>query len=66
MKSKKKKSARVLIIIECAECSLNQNKRSTGVSRYHVSKNRKNTPEKLEISKHCRFCNRHTTHKEIK
>ena len=31
-----------------------------GVSRYLTSKNRRNTPDKLEILKHCRYCNKHT------
>lgn len=63
MKTKKKKSARMLIILECTECILNDKK---GVSRYHTTKNRRNTPEKLEIFKHCPYCNKHTKHKEIK
>jgi ribosomal protein L33 len=29
------------------------------------TKNRRNTPDKLEISKHCRHCNKHTVHKEV-
>lgn len=64
MKAKKKKSARVLIILECVECVLNNKK--MGISRYHTSKNRRNNPEKLERSKYCSYCNKHTTHKEIK
>lgn len=66
MKSKKKKSARILIVMECVECPYNPNKRSIGISRYHTSKNRKNTPDKFEFYKHCRYCNKHTLHKEIK
>lgn len=64
MKAKKKKSPRILIILECTECNLNNRKK--GISRYHTSKNRKNNPEKLESSKHCSYCNKHTKHKEIK
>jgi len=64
MKTKKKKSARILTILECTECILNKNRK--GISRYHTCKNRKNTPEKLESSKHCSYCNKHTIHKEIK
>jgi large subunit ribosomal protein L33 len=29
-------------------------------------KNRRNTTARLELSKFCRHCNKHTTHKEIK
>jgi large subunit ribosomal protein L33 len=62
----KNKGPRVMITIECIECRQNENQRSSGVSRYLTSKNRRNTPDKLEIKKHCRYCNRHTVHKEIK
>jgi large subunit ribosomal protein L33 len=62
----KNKGPRVLITLECTECRENTEKRSSGVSRYLSSKNRRNTPEKLEISKFCRYCNKHTVHKEIK
>jgi len=55
-----------MITIECTECRQNDNKRTPGVSRYLTSKNRRNTPDKLEITKHCRYCNRHTVHKETK
>jgi len=55
-----------MITLECIECRENTNKRSAGVSRYQTSKNRRNTPDKLEISKFCRYCNKHTIHKEIK
>lgn len=62
----KAKGARIIITLECTECRQNTNKRSNGVSRYTTKKNRKNTPDRLEIKKFCRFCNKHTTHKEIK
>jgi large subunit ribosomal protein L33 len=29
-------------------------------------KNRKNTPERIELKKFCPYCNKHTIHKEIK
>ena len=62
----KSKGPRVTITLECIECRQNENKRSNGVSRYLTSKNRRNTPDKLEILKHCRYCNKHTVHKETK
>ena len=37
-----------------------------GFTIYLTSKNRRNTPDKLEISKYCRYCNKHTVHKETK
>lgn len=62
----KNKGPRVSIILECTECRLNEQKRKNGVSRYLTSKNRRNTSEKLEISKYCKYCNKHTKHKETK
>jgi large subunit ribosomal protein L33 len=62
----KKKGPRILITLECTECRKNSNKRSLGVSRYLTSKNRRNSPDKLELLKYCRHCNKHTIHKEIK
>lgn len=62
----KSKGPRFSITIDCVECRNNQDKRSAGVSRYLTSKNRRNTPDKLELSKFCKHCNRHTIHKEIK
>ena len=62
----KSKGPRITITLECTECRTNLKKRTTGVSRYLSSKNRRNTPEKLEISKYCSYCNKHTIHKEIK
>jgi large subunit ribosomal protein L33 len=29
-------------------------------------KNKKNDPDRLEFSKYCPFCKKHTTHKETK
>jgi large subunit ribosomal protein L33 len=29
-------------------------------------KNKKNDPDRLEMSKYCRFCRKHTTHNETK
>lgn len=33
---------------------------------YRESKNKKNTPERLEINKYCSRCQKHTVHKEKK
>ena len=33
---------------------------------YTTSKNKKTTPEKLELKKYCRYCRTHTVHKETK
>jgi large subunit ribosomal protein L33 len=62
----KTKGVRVIITLECTSCRTNPEKRSAGVSRYTTMKNRRNTPNRLEIKKFCPNCNRHTNHKEIK
>ena len=62
----KSKGTRLVITLECTECRSNETKRSAGVSRYTTKKNRKNTPERIELKKFCRYCNQHTNHKEIK
>lgn len=62
----KAKGSRLIITLECTECRTNTNQRKNGVSRYTTKKNRKNTPDRLELKKFCKYCNQHTTHKEIK
>ncbi len=54
---KKAKEARGLVGLLCEECK-NIN--------YHVSKNRKNTPDRLELHKYCNTCRKATDHKEKK
>nr|QCI08051.1 ribosomal protein L33 [Plumaria plumosa] len=65
----KSKGSRIVITLEC-ECrnniSLQQNKRKAGIFRYTSSKNRRNTPIRLELKKFCPNCNKHTQFKEIK
>ena len=65
-KMAKTKGVRVIITLECTTCRTNTDKRSNGVSRYTTMRNRRNTPDRLEIKKFCPHCNRHTNHKEIK
>jgi large subunit ribosomal protein L33 len=62
----KTKGVRILITLECTQCRSNFEKRSLGVSRYSTQKNRRNNPERLELKKYCRHCNKLTIHKEIK
>lgn len=63
----KSKGPRISVSIECSECRIGKaEKRSPGVSRYLTSKNRRNTTEKLALLKHCKYCNKHTLHKETK
>eukprot|EP00240_Pyramimonas_obovata_P009535 CAMPEP_0118933084 /NCGR_PEP_ID=MMETSP1169-20130426/11241_1 /TAXON_ID=36882 /ORGANISM="Pyramimonas obovata, Strain CCMP722" /LENGTH=93 /DNA_ID=CAMNT_0006875807 /DNA_START=59 /DNA_END=340 /DNA_ORIENTATION=+ len=58
----KKKGIRVVVTIECTEAR----KEGGTPSRYTTEKNRKNTPDKLELVKYNKFLRRRTLHKEIK
>ena len=51
------KDARVIITLACTECK-NRN--------YTSEKNKKNDTEKMELSKFCPSCRKHTPHKETK
>nr|YP_009314939.1 Ribosomal protein L33 [Scinaia undulata]SCW23394.1 Ribosomal protein L33 [Scinaia undulata] len=63
----KNKGARIIITLECtSDHSASLAKRQQGVFRYTSSKNRRNTPGRLELKKFCRRCNCHTIFKEIK
>lgn len=33
---------------------------------YQTNKNKKNDPDRLEFNKYCKFCKKHTPHKETK
>ena len=45
------------IQLACGEC-----KRRT----YTATRNKKKQTERLEVKKYCKFCRRHTPHKEVK
>nr|YP_009732126.1 50S ribosomal protein L33 [Gracilaria spinulosa]QHS70816.1 50S ribosomal protein L33 [Gracilaria spinulosa] len=63
----KNKGARIVITLECSCRNLiNANKRKKGIFRYTSTKNRKNTPSRIELMKFCPACNRHEKFKEIK
>ncbi len=48
---------RDIITLGCTECKQRN---------YSTTKNKKKTPQKLELKKYCRFCRTHTLHKETK
>jgi large subunit ribosomal protein L33 len=48
---------REIVALSCTECKRRN---------YSTTKNKKTTPDRLELSKYCRFCRRHTPHKESK
>ena len=48
---------RNIITLACSECKRRN---------YSTMKNKRTTPDKLELKKYCRFCRSHTVHKETK
>lgn len=58
-----KKGNRVQVIMECTTCRQSE---VPGVSRYVTVKNRRNSTERIELKKYCRFEKKHTVHKEIR
>ncbi|MEO6190998.1 MAG: 50S ribosomal protein L33 [Saprospiraceae bacterium] len=61
--AKKSKDSRSQIILECTEHKASG---LPGVSRYVTEKNRKNTPDRLELKKFNPIMKKYTLHKEIK
>lgn len=45
------------ITLACTECKQRN---------YDNMKNKKNDPDRIELKKYCRFCRKHTIHKETK
>ena len=45
------------ITLACTECKQRN---------YETSKNKKTNSERIELNKYCKFCKKHTTHKETK
>ena len=52
-----KAGARIKITLRCSECKQRN---------YNTMKNKKNTPDRLELNKYCPFCRKHTVHNETK
>ena len=48
---------RIKVTLRCSECKQRN---------YNTTKNKKNTPDRLEMNKYCRFCRKHTVHNETK
>ena len=61
--AKKSKGNRNQIILECTEHKASG---QPGTSRYVTQKNRKNTPERLELKKYNDILKKVTLHREIK
>ncbi len=58
-----KKGNRIQVILECTE---QKESGVPGTSRYISTKNRKNTPERLELKKYNPNLKKVTVHREIK
>ena len=61
--AKKTKESRIQVILECTE---HKGSGMPGTSRYVTMKNRKNTPDRLELKKYNSILKKVTVHKEIK
>lgn len=61
--AKKSKDARQQIILECTE---HKESGMPGTSRYVTEKNRRNTPDRVELKKFNPILKKYTIHKEIK
>jgi large subunit ribosomal protein L33 len=48
---------RVGITLACTECKRRN---------YQTNKSKRNTPDRLEVKKYCRWCGRHTAHRETR
>ncbi len=57
VKVAKKNEARDAVILKCVICS---------EENYRTEKNKRNTPDKLEIKKYCPKCQKTVLHKEKK
>jgi len=60
---KKAKGNRIQVILECTE---HKDSGQPGTSRYITTKNRKNSPDRLERMKYNPILKKYTLHREIK
>jgi large subunit ribosomal protein L33 len=61
--AKKSKDARIQVILECTE---HKTTGQPGTSRYITMKNKKNTPDRMELKKYNPILKKMTVHREIK
>ncbi len=61
--AKKSKGNRMQIILECTE---HKTSGLSGTSRYVTQKNKKNSPDRLELKKYNPIMKKYTIHREIK
>ena len=48
---------RIKVTLACTECKQRN---------YDTTKNKRNDPDRLELRKYCKFCRKHTLHRESK
>ncbi|HLG21763.1 MAG TPA: 50S ribosomal protein L33 [Candidatus Manganitrophaceae bacterium] len=48
---------REIITMACPDCKRRN---------YSTTKNKRNTPDRVELKKYCNSCRKHTDHKEVK
>jgi len=48
---------RVAVKLACVDCKQRN---------YDTEKNKRENPERIELNKYCKFCKKHTLHKETK
>jgi large subunit ribosomal protein L33 len=52
-----KTGVRVLVTLACQECKRRN---------YQTNKSKRNSPDRIEFSKYCRWCGKHTPHRETR
>ncbi len=57
MASSSGNKGRIKITLACTECKQRN---------YNTKKSKKNDPDRLEMNKFCKFCRKHTLHRETK
>ncbi|CAM9092910.1 unnamed protein product [Discosporangium mesarthrocarpum] len=70
----KNKGTRIIVTLECTKCEPRSTPKKIYLKlgkmpkkmHYTTTKNRRNTPDRLELKKFCPVCNTHTLYKEIK
>ncbi|WP_200967086.1 50S ribosomal protein L33 [Insulibacter thermoxylanivorax] len=48
---------RVIVTLACTVCKQRN---------YTTNKNKRTHPDRMELRKHCKFCNQHTIHRETR
>jgi len=48
---------RIAVTLECQDCKRRN---------YQTQKSKRNNPDRIELRKHCRWCKKHTPHKETR